>query len=179
MFPYTNAIHHPPAILCNVGRVEATGGDYYHYYDGISPSVGRLIDALDRERLAIAAALGVRAFRFVEHFYRIGYTTEARARRGLAYEAFHQSEPDRWIRAPSSLDHRFLNEDIPYRARAAVGARTARRRADADHRSRDPPRLRGDGQGLSRAGSDARAAGAWPASTPAGAIRLLDRGYPN
>jgi opine dehydrogenase len=114
VFPYTNAIHHPPAILCNAGRVEATGGDYYHYYDGISPAVGRMIDALDRERLAIATALGVRAVPFVEHFHRIGYTTDAARETGLAYEAFHQSEPDRWIRAPASLDHRFLNEDIPY-----------------------------------------------------------------
>jgi len=114
VFPYTNAIHHPPAILCNAGRIEATGGDYYHYYDGISPSVGRLIDVLDRERLAIAAALRVRAVPFVEHFHRIGYTTDAARATGLAYEAFHQSDPDRWIRAPSSLDHRFLNEDIPY-----------------------------------------------------------------
>ena len=114
VFPYTNAIHHPPAILCNAGRVEATGGDYYHYYDGISPVVGRLIDALDRERLRIADALGVRALPFVEQFYHIGYTTEAARETGLAYEAFHQSEPDRWIRAPASLDHRFLNEDVPY-----------------------------------------------------------------
>src|SRR5215216_2026188 len=58
VFPYTNAIHHPPATLCNAGRIEATGGDYYHYYDGISPAVGRMIDALDRERLAVARALG-------------------------------------------------------------------------------------------------------------------------
>jgi opine dehydrogenase len=27
VFSYTNAIHHPPAMLCNAGRVEATGGD--------------------------------------------------------------------------------------------------------------------------------------------------------
>jgi opine dehydrogenase len=114
VFPYTNAIHHPPAILCNAGRVEATGGDYYHYYDGISPAVGRLIDALDRERLAIAEALGVRALPFVEQFYRNGYTTQAARDTGLAFEAFHQSEPDRWIGAPSSLDHRFLNEDVPF-----------------------------------------------------------------
>jgi opine dehydrogenase len=114
VFPYTNAIHHPPATLCNAGRIEATRGDYYHYYDGISPSVGRLIDALDRERLAIAAALNVRALRFVEQFYRNGYTTAAARDSGLAYEAFHQSEPDRWIRAPETLDHRFLNEDIPF-----------------------------------------------------------------
>jgi opine dehydrogenase len=114
VFAYTNAIHHPPATICNVGRIEATGGDYYHYYDGISPSVGQLIDALDRERLAVAAALGAKVLPFVEQFYRNGYTTQAAHESGLAYEAFHQSEPDRWIKAPSSLDHRFLNEDVPY-----------------------------------------------------------------
>jgi opine dehydrogenase len=114
VFPYTNAIHHPAAILCNAGRAEATQGDYFHYFDGISPAVGRIIDALDHERLAVAAALGVAALPFVENFFRMGYTTQAARESGLAYEAFHQSEPDRWIKAPASLDHRFLNEDIPY-----------------------------------------------------------------
>jgi opine dehydrogenase len=114
VFPYTNAIHHPPAMLCNVGRIEATGGDYYHYYDGITPAVGRLIDALDRERLAVAAALGAKADRFVDYFFRAGYTTAAARDSGLAYEVFHQSEPDRWIRAPGTIDHRFFNEDVPY-----------------------------------------------------------------
>jgi opine dehydrogenase len=114
VFPYSNAIHHPPATLCNAGRIEATGGKYYHYFDGITPSVGRLIDVLDRERLAVAQALGATALPFVEQFFRSGYTTEAARESGLAYEAFHQSEPDRWIEAPSSLDHRFLNEDIPF-----------------------------------------------------------------
>ncbi len=114
VFPYTNAVHHPPAILMNAGRVEATAGDYYHYYDGISPSVGRVIDALDAERLAVAKALGARATPLPLHFFRMGYTTEAARDSGLAYEVFHQSEPDRWIRAPSSLEHRFLDEDVPY-----------------------------------------------------------------
>ena len=46
-----------------VGFPGETGGDFRHYYDGITPSVGRLIDAVDRERLAVAAALGVRGAR--------------------------------------------------------------------------------------------------------------------
>ncbi|MDA0653312.1 MAG: NAD/NADP octopine/nopaline dehydrogenase family protein, partial [Proteobacteria bacterium] len=68
VFPYTNAIHHPPAFLCNAGRVESTGGDFYHYYDGITPSVGRLIDRLDAERLAVASALGCSPAPLPEHF---------------------------------------------------------------------------------------------------------------
>jgi opine dehydrogenase len=114
VFLYMNAVHHPPATICNVGRIESTGGDFNHYYDGITPSVGRLIDCVDRERLAIAAALGVKTEPFVDYFYRMGYTTEDARASGLAYEAFHQSEPDRWIKAPPSLQHRYMDEDIPY-----------------------------------------------------------------
>jgi opine dehydrogenase len=114
VFPYTNAIHHPPALLLNAGRVESTGGDYLHYYDGITPSVGRLIDALDAERLAVAAALGVRIEPLPQFFFRMGYTTAAGRDGGTAYSVFHNSEPNRWIKAPDTIDHRFLNEDVPY-----------------------------------------------------------------
>jgi opine dehydrogenase len=178
VFPYTNAIHHPPAILCNAGRVEATGGDYYHYYEGISPAVGRLIDALDRERLAVANALGVRALPFVEQFYRVGYTTQAARESGLAYEAFHQSEPDRWIRAPASLDHRFLNEDIPYGLvlLSELGQLAGVATPTMDHVielacAATGQDYRAQGLTLERMGLGGR--------DPASAVALLDHGYVN
>ncbi|MCL4760302.1 MAG: NAD/NADP octopine/nopaline dehydrogenase family protein [Burkholderiales bacterium] len=114
LFPYTNAIHHPPALLCNVGRVESTGGEYCHYYDGITPSVGTLIDRLDDERVAVARAHGCTIDRLPEHFFQMGYTDENGRAGGTAYSTFHNSEPNRWIKAPSSIDHRFFNEDIPF-----------------------------------------------------------------
>jgi opine dehydrogenase len=114
VFPYTNAVHHPPALLLNVGRVESTGGDYHHYYDGITPSVGRLIDALDAERVAVAAGLGVTIEPLPQFFFRMGYTSAAGRDGGTAYSVFHNSDPNRWIKAPATIDHRFLNEDVPY-----------------------------------------------------------------
>jgi opine dehydrogenase len=114
VFPYTNAIHHPPALLLNVGRVESTGGDYHHYYDGITPAVGRLIDALDAERVAVAAGFGVDIERLPEFFFRMGYTNAAGRDGGTAYSVFHNSEPNRFIKAPATIDHRFFNEDVPY-----------------------------------------------------------------
>lgn len=114
LFPYTNAIHHPPALLCNIGRVESTGGDYCHYYDGITPSVGTLIDRLDDERVAVAQAYGCTIDRLPEHFFQMNYTDENGRAGGTAYSTFHNSEPNRWIKAPSSIDHRFFNEDIPF-----------------------------------------------------------------
>lgn len=114
VFPYTNAVHHPPALLCNVGRVEATGGDYCHYYDGITPSVGRVIDTLDRERLAVAHAFGCEVPSLPDYFFQIGYTDIHGKEGGGAYSVFHHSAPNRWIKAPTSIDHRFFNEDIPF-----------------------------------------------------------------
>jgi opine dehydrogenase len=114
VFTYMNAIHHPPATICNAGRIENTDGDFFHYFEGITPSVGHLIDYFDTERRAVAMALGVETKTFVDHFYKMGYTTDEARETGLAYEAFHQSVPDRFIKAPKSLDHRFLDEDIPY-----------------------------------------------------------------
>lgn len=114
LFPYANAIHHPPALLCNVGRIESTGGDYRHYYEGVTPSVGKLIDRLDEERRAIAAAYDCRVDKLAEHFFQMGYTDEKGREGGTAYDVFHNSEPNRWIRAPSSIDHRFFNEDVPF-----------------------------------------------------------------
>ena len=114
VFTYMNAIHHPPATICNAGRIENTDGNFYHYFEGITPSVGRLIDYFDTERRAVAIALGVETKTFVEHFHQMGYTTDEARNTRLAYEAFHQSIPDRFIKAPKSLDHRFLDEDIPY-----------------------------------------------------------------
>ena len=114
VFTYMNAIHHPPATICNAGRIENTDGNFFHYFEGISPSVGRLIDYLDSERRKVAMALEVETKTFVEHFHQMGYTTDEARNTHLAYEAFHQSIPDRFIKAPKSLDHRFLDEDIPY-----------------------------------------------------------------
>ena len=114
VFTYMNAIHHPPATICNAGRIENTDGDFFHYFEGITPSVGHLIDYFDTERRAVAMALGVETKTFVDHFHKMGYTTDEARETGLAYEAFQQSVPNRFIKAPKSLDHRFLDEDIPY-----------------------------------------------------------------
>jgi opine dehydrogenase len=70
--------------------VESTGGDYNHYYDGITPSVGRLIDALDAERIAVAAGLGVAIEPLPQLFFRMGYTNAAGRDGGTAYDVFQQ-----------------------------------------------------------------------------------------
>ena len=54
-----NPVIHPAVTLLNAALIERTGGDFRFYEEGVTESVGRLIEGVDRERLAIAAALGV------------------------------------------------------------------------------------------------------------------------
>ncbi|MGH2964423.1 MAG: NAD/NADP octopine/nopaline dehydrogenase family protein [Solirubrobacterales bacterium] len=107
-----NAVEHPPQIICNAGWLEHTSGDYLFYYEGTTPSVGRVIDTLDKERRAVASAAGVITKPFVQLFCDMGYTTEAAAASGTAYAALQASTHNRWIKAPPTLDHRYLHEDV-------------------------------------------------------------------
>ena len=44
------AIFHPALTLLNAGWIEHTHGDYQFYIDGVTPSVARVLEVLDRER---------------------------------------------------------------------------------------------------------------------------------
>jgi len=107
-----NAVEHPPQILCNAGWLEHTRGDYYFYFEGTTPSVARVIAAVDRERLALAAAAGVPTRGFVDSFFELGFTSERARDSQDVYRAMQDSEPNRWIKGPASLDHRYVHEDV-------------------------------------------------------------------
>jgi opine dehydrogenase len=113
-FSNINAIMHPAGMLGNAGWIEKTGGDFLYYREGITPTIGAWIDALDRERLEIVSALGLPPLRFVDIFHGAGLTTIAARDSGSAYQAIHESEANFTIKSPPSLDHRYIKEDVGY-----------------------------------------------------------------
>ena len=113
-FANINAIMHPPTMLLNAGWIEHSRGDFRFYADGATPSVARVMAEVDRERLEIMRALGVNPVPFVEVFYAYGATSERARESGSVYDAIRDSEPNRYIRAPETMSHRFLAEDIPH-----------------------------------------------------------------
>jgi len=109
-----NALFHPPGMIMNAGWIERRRGDFLFYREGITDAVGRVVAAVDDERLAVAKALGVPAAPFIDMFHQAGLTTAAaRDSRNIA-RACEESEPNRTIKAPASLDHRYLQEDVGY-----------------------------------------------------------------
>jgi opine dehydrogenase len=113
-FANINAIMHPAGMLGNAGWIEKTGGDFLWYREGVTPAIGAWIDAVDGERLAIVESLGLKPLPFVEIFYQAGLTTGEARDSGSAYRAIHESGPNRTIKSPPSLDHRYITEDVGY-----------------------------------------------------------------
>jgi opine dehydrogenase len=109
-----NAVFHPPGMIMNAGAIERSGGDFLFYREGITEAVGRVIAAVDAERIAVAGALGVPTVPFLDLFYEAGLTTKAAHDSGNIARACAESAPNRAIKAPPSLDHRYVHEDVGY-----------------------------------------------------------------
>lgn len=109
-----NAVLHPAGMVLNTGWIEHTAGQFYYYYEGNTPGVARAIEALDRERQAIARAYNVETPSFLEFFYRAGFTSRRAWEAGSVFEALRDSVPNRYIKAPSNLEGRYVEEDVGY-----------------------------------------------------------------
>lgn len=107
-----NAVMHPPQMISNAGWIESTGGDFLIYREGSPPSVSRLIEAVDAERLTLAQRLGVSTLSLVDALATAGFTTAEAAATGQVHEAIQRGEPLGAVRSPPSLDHRYLHEDV-------------------------------------------------------------------
>ena len=102
------AIFHPALTLLNAGWIEATHGDYQFYIDGVTPSVARVLEVLDRERVTVASSLGLRARTAIE-WLEMAYNSTGQD----LHEAIHNQPGYYGIKAPSTLSHRYIFEDVP------------------------------------------------------------------
>jgi len=102
------AVFHPALAMLNAGHIESTSGEFQFYIDGVTPSVARVLEVLDRERVTVASALGIRARTALE-WLRMAYDATGSDLR----EAIHSNPGYRGIMAPRTLNHRYLFEDVP------------------------------------------------------------------
>ena len=102
------AIFHPALTLLNAGWIEHTHGDYQFYIDGVTPSVARVLEVLDRERVTVASAVGIRARTSLE-WLKLAYGATGMD----LHEAIHNQPGYYGIKAPATLTHRYIFEDVP------------------------------------------------------------------
>ncbi len=98
-------------MILNSGWTETTGGDFLFYVEGMSPAVVQVTEDLDQERLALGKALGLDLMPHSE----MGKTWYGhQGFQGGQYPDKERNPVYYAIKAESSLDSRYLTEDIPF-----------------------------------------------------------------
>jgi opine dehydrogenase len=103
-----NPQNHMAIALGNMSRMER--GETWNQGQNVTPNIGRLMEQLDAERLAIAARLGLGVKTIFEHFHRsfhvpvdsIAAMNQAMFARGTGGTG------------PATADSRYVTEDVPY-----------------------------------------------------------------
>jgi opine dehydrogenase len=98
----------PAIMICNAGRL-ARREDFAFYGDGVFADMGYLLDRIDNERIEIAEALGVKPLSALDWFER-AYGVQGPDLVSVLSNSRHYSAR----RAPKTLQHRFLLDNIPF-----------------------------------------------------------------
>ena len=109
-----NAITHTPPMVCNAARIELAEKPFFLFGKRENtPSVVRLIERIDRERMAIGAAVGLRQWTLEEEIMMVKWNPHGEDRVLPLYDAIHTPFLE-VCEGPYTLDTRHLVEDIPF-----------------------------------------------------------------
>lgn len=106
-FENIGAIFHPAVVLFNEAAIER--GNKFYFYRDMTDGLSRIIEYIDKERIAVASAYGIEpisAFDWVSYAYD-GVEGDTLCERMHNNPAYYD------ILAPKSIDCRQITEDIP------------------------------------------------------------------
>src|SRR5271166_1898412 len=111
-FTNANAMLHVANCAANAARIES--GDSYRFYaEGVTPAVARLYQAINRERVMVAAALGAAVPTLEDWFDRVYGVREVSLVETCRRLTYNSDGPYQATGTPSSLEHKFITEDVP------------------------------------------------------------------
>jgi opine dehydrogenase len=111
-FTNANAMLHVANCVGNAGKIDE-GGNYRFYADGVTPLVARLYEAINAERVAVAAALGAKVRDLVDWF-EITYGVRGKTLSETAQKLTTNTDgPYQATGTPKDFDHKYIAEDVP------------------------------------------------------------------
>ena len=102
------AIFHPGPTVLNSGHIER-GCPFEYYTEGITPSIGQVLEQMDGERMAIGRRLQIETISAKDWLF----NTYGAPGDNL-YEAIQNNPAYRGLQAPLNLYSRYIYEDVPY-----------------------------------------------------------------
>jgi opine dehydrogenase len=107
-----NAMLHVANCVANAGKIDR-GEKYRFYADGVTPSVARLYEAINAERVAVAAALGASVPTLADWFDRTYGVRGASLVETCQLLTTNSDGPYQATGTPTSFEHKYVTEDVP------------------------------------------------------------------
>lgn len=111
-FTNANAMLHVANCVGNAGKIDR-GESYKFYAEGVTPSVARLYQAINAERVAVAAALGASVPTLEDWFDRVYGVRGADLVETCQLLTSNSDGPYQATGTPKSFDHKYITEDVP------------------------------------------------------------------
>ena len=110
------ALHNPNLIVHTVGaimsipRVEKTKGEYYMYKEVFTPSVWRILEELDNEKMNVMENLGCKRVSYLDACKLRNTLDNSRDAKDVFFWYANMPNP---LKGPIVVDSRFISEDVP------------------------------------------------------------------
>ena len=111
-FMNANAMLHVANCVANAGKIDR-GEGYKFYAEGVTPAVARLYQAINAERVAVAAALGAEVPTLEDWFERTYDVRGATLSETCQLLTSNCDGPYQATGTPKSWDHKYIAEDVP------------------------------------------------------------------
>ena len=111
-FTNANAMLHVANCVANAGKIDR-GEGYKFYAEGVTPAVARLYQAINAERVAVAAALGAAVPTLEDWFERSYGVRGADLPETCRLLTSNSDGPYQATGTPRGWDHKYIAEDVP------------------------------------------------------------------
>ena len=108
-FNNMGAVFHPSITILNASRIESTLGNFQFYIEGVTQSVARILEAVDKERVNVAHKLKCKNVYSAIDWLSMAYNVVE----DNIFDAMHSNPGYVGIMAPRTTNHRYITEDIP------------------------------------------------------------------
>ena len=104
-----NLLIHTIGILMNMSRVEDPNGHFSMYRNGFSPSVWKVVKALDEEKMAVLDRVGAKRQTYFEKFMFRSFEQYQDMEEMDGFKKYADTSSP----GPFSVNHRYITEDVP------------------------------------------------------------------
>ncbi len=108
-FNNIGAVFHPAITILNMSRIESTLGNFQFYIEGVTQSVAKIMEIVDKERVMVAKKLKCANIYSAIKWLSMAYNVVE----DNLFDAIHSNPGYVGIMAPRTTNIRYITEDIP------------------------------------------------------------------